>query len=131
MIQLWWGVAERKFDSIVDLDQALDQLHEEHLAKDGIIIEIRVFPSGNCLSIGLGRETTVLNFVQTDRQPPYFISVVKAPSNNTQPLVFFFDGSWTEYSAQNGVPISDARVAVRQFISTGGSLPNSVNWKEI
>jgi Immunity protein Imm1 len=83
-------------------------------------------PDGAALSIGLGRDHSVLNYMSSP-YPPYFTSHdEEADTDGT--VVFFYYGHWSEFPADAAVPMADAREAARRFFETG-ERPDNVAWQ--
>lgn len=122
--------AEKIVESIDELDKILDHLTIEAEQGKPFIVEL-VADSGNVMGIGLGQSQTVLNFMQSSLQPPYFTSLNREFSgSNDDMIVFDYFGTWTEFPIRNAIPIQEAREALRRFFAAS-TLPNNVEWEEV
>lgn len=103
----------------MELDRLSAQCHEKPM-----IVEV-IDAGGNSLSIGLGRDKTVVHLVPT--AGPYLASVgdVNAPGAS----VFYFQGEWTEVRQSQLITLSAAREAVRHWYLTG-ELTSDVQWSD-
>lgn len=89
-----------------------------------------VSPAGDCLSIGVGRDESVLGWTGASLDPPYFAS--KGTIESVEPVVMFFaEGDhWTEFPRHEAILWARAVEGVRRFLETG-ELPDNVDWQEI
>jgi hypothetical protein len=109
--------------SLSELDAELDRLTAQCHEKP-MIVEV-IDAGGNSLSIGLGRDKTLVHLVPT--AGPYLASVgdVSAPGTS----VFYFHGEWTEVRQSQLIPIPAARNAVRHWYMTG-ELTSDIRWSD-
>jgi hypothetical protein len=115
-----------EFESIEQLDEILDQLSEKSKEKPCLVDVI--IPSGDSLAIGLGAEDSLLSFVSSSGDPPYFIS--KGESNDTEnTVVFYWNEEWSEFPKSSLISIESARCAIREFVRTG-KLSDEIIWEE-
>jgi hypothetical protein len=84
--------------------------------------------NGDSLSIGLGANVTVLNYVRGDQNPPYYTSSGGTDADET--ISFLFGAEWSEYPLKFAVSISTGRAAIKRFCETG-QLLESVVWVEV
>ena len=80
------------------------------------------------LTIGLGRDLSVLNFIRGDKNPPYMISKRELESDNV--MEFRFGEELSEYLVRNCIPITNAREVVRHFCETG-LLSQTIEWEVV
>ncbi len=113
--------------SLEELDALLDQLARDYSGDDAILVDVEN-SAGDGLAIGLGKDYSVLGFTSASGDPPYLVS--KGSEASDEPLVFYFQGHWTEFSMRNAIPVSAARDAVREFLTTG-KLTCAVDWEEV
>jgi hypothetical protein len=85
---------------------------------------------GDCLSIGLGREISVLSYVGASKMPPYFSSQGSARLRDGEGLVFRYCGHWSEFPPSAAVPTAEAIDAVRYFCEHEKLSP-LMNWTEV
>jgi hypothetical protein len=111
--------------SVQELDERLDELDRQARADQPLVAGIER-PDGAALSIGLGRDRSVLSFMASP-DPPYFTSHdQEGESDGT--VVFYYYGHWSEFPADAAVPMGDAREAARRFLSTG-ERPDNIDWR--
>ena len=121
----WAENASVSVHSLQELDQRLDELHRQAREEQGLIAGIER-PDGTALSIGLGRDRSVLNYMSS-LDPPYFTSY-DPESDQEGTVVFYYYGQWSEFSADAAVPMDDAREAVRRFYENG-ERPENIDWR--
>jgi hypothetical protein len=68
---------------------------EQDAARRPLIVDVAL-DDGGCLSIGLGREVSVLSYVGASRKPPYFSSQGSARVRDSEGVVFHYYGHWSE-----------------------------------
>ena len=110
MATIRWEASEQKVGSIDEMDRLLDELHTRG---EPILAAVELKPSGDSLTIGLGREASVLNFVSGSGNPPYFTSRGSAERDDV--VWFSFMGDLSEFPMHQTVPVSAARQAMRHF----------------
>lgn len=111
--------------SVAELDERLNELDRQARASQPLIAGLER-PDGAALSIGLGRDCSVLNYM-TSPDPPYFTSHdAEADADGT--IVFFYYGHWSEFPADAAVAMDDAREAVRRFFEDG-KRPDNIDWR--
>jgi hypothetical protein len=111
--------------SVQELDERLDEL--DRRARDDLPLVAGIERAdGKALSIGLGRDRSVLNYMSS-LDPPYFTSHDEnADEGGT--IVFYYYGHESEFPADAAVPMEDAREAVRRFFETG-ERPENLDWR--
>jgi hypothetical protein len=109
-----------------ELDQRLDALDEQARDSQPFVAEL-VRPDGAVLSIGLGRDASVLNY-SASADPPSFTSCDPDGGQNGT-IVFHYYGHWSEFPADAAVPMDDAREAVRSFFADG-QRPSNIAWRQ-
>lgn len=128
MLKVQWGPAsELQVDSVEQLDVLLDQLDSEHHADEAILVVVESDDSGNTLTIGVGRNLSVLSFVPGSGDPPYYSSVGDEESEEL--VTFRYMGESTEFPLRKCIPRELAREAVRHFAATG-ERSDQVSWEE-
>ena len=111
-----------------ELRQALADV-ERDAARQPLIAEVTL-DGGDSLSIGLGREVSVLSYVAESGNPPYFSSQGASRVPDGKGLVFYYYGHWSEFPPSAAVPVEDAVQAVRYFCRHGG-LSSQLRWVEV
>ncbi len=122
------GHTERSVASEAELTDLLLELNE--LAARRPFIADVVIPSGDRLSIALGRDISVLSFRQASPDPPYFASEGLSPDSVGGFVNFDYFGSYSEFPLWQAISNAEAMVAVRQF-ATHQKLPGNVKWTEV
>lgn len=102
---------------------------EQDAARLPLIAEV-TSDDGDCLSIGLGREISVLSYVGASKMPPYFSSQGLAWVRDGEGVVFHYYGHWSEFPPSAAVPMADAVEAVRYFCEHGRLSP-LMSWVEV
>ena len=125
---LAWGDEHRPVPvrDRAELDQLLTEASEEGTTSH-TMVEL-VSPSGVSCAIGLGRPRSAVTFSALMVEPPFFLSRGDATSDES--LVFFYNGHWTEFPPEAGIPVNDALDALRQFFESG-QRPTAVKWDEV
>ena len=124
---LVWGTSpsdRAEVGSIEELDSVIDQL--ERRAKRPLIVDVIVAESGS-VSLGLGRERTVVSFVPESQDPPYFHSI--GTTEDGDDLIFFYYDEWTEFPRRQAIPISLGREVLRRYVRER-ALPDIIEWEE-
>jgi Immunity protein Imm1 len=83
---------------------------------------------GRSLTLGLGRDMTIVSLAGPEGSPPYYASV--GNENAKGDITFDYHGEMTEFPLHHAVSFLAARKAALQFLSESG-LPNAVRWKEV
>lgn len=128
MARVTWDNEERLVASIGDLDALLDELHAEAVRGQPILVSVERSDNADSLSIGLGRDVSVLNYVSATGDPPYFSTCGGPLEDRT--VHFMFMGDWSEFPLKNTIPLEAARRAMRHFWQTGALSPD-VEWEEV
>lgn len=88
-----------------------------------------IAPSGDCLTIGIGRPLACVMHTQASGRPPYLIAI-----GNTEAQEGFveFDagGTPTQFPAYQCIPY-DEMVNVAVYFFNNESLPQNVRWDEV
>jgi hypothetical protein len=122
-----WGEDGRaEVGSIEELDRLLDGLAASVLEKP-LMAEL-IAENGDSLAAGLGRDESVLSWINGDQNPPYYAS--KGDSGAGGMIVFFYRGDWSEFPRWSAIPVARAREAMRRFFTTG-QMPDNVEWTEV
>lgn len=115
-------------DSADELIAALERIATDHPEDTPLVTVVR--KDGDMLSIGLGRQYSVLSFVGASQDPPYFVSV--GDINPSGDVVFYFNGHYSEFPPHAAVSPAEALEAVRAFVASAGlPLPSNVSWEEV
>jgi len=122
----WDGDRSAAVRDLAELDATLDRLASDHPGDQAILAEV-VAPSEDSLSVGLGREESVLSFVSASGDPPYYTSLGDPAAEGG--VSFSFSRAWSEFPRRSLIPSTAAREAVRQFFTTG-SRTDAVRWVE-
>jgi hypothetical protein len=112
-----------------ELHERLDALHAAEAGEVAPAMATLELASGDALTIGLGRDETVLSFTPASGDPPYFASRGGGAADEPV-LVFFVEGHWTEFSRRNAVSWAAGRQAMLDFMETG-DLSNVIAWEEV
>jgi immunity protein Imm1 of predicted polymorphic toxin system len=86
-----------------------------------------VRPEGMGLTIGLGRDHSVLTYIASDAGPYFTSHSGDGPDEGT--VVFFYGGHESEFGADAAVPVEEAREAARLFFADGAR-PGNVDWRQ-
>ncbi len=125
-IAVSWEAEDERLvvEDVVELRLLLEQLGG---GPKPLLVEL-TRPNGDSLSIGLGRETSVLSFVQDSDDPPYFVSM-GGKGSSSDPVHFFLYGTWSEFPPECFIPVHLALDAAIVFAETG-ELDKTVDWDE-
>ena len=128
MPRLEWqeGVTGEEVSSEEHLEKLLRSLDADARQAQPIIVTL-VSDDDRTLSIGLGRDTTVLSSTAADGLPPYFASDGGGEGTGA---VYFAHGAWSEFPAWQIVPLDEGIKAMLHFLATGELLPG-VGWREV
>lgn len=122
-----WEQNEVAVGSVQELDALLDRLTVEAEEADLPFVVALAREDGSTLSIGLGTEESVANYVSGSFDPPYYVS--RGDPDRAEPVKFVFSGEMTEYPPWSAIPVEAARAAMRHFFETGELSPD-VDWAE-
>lgn len=111
------------------LDAVLDRWHEE-LTDDPRIVGL-IAPAGKrSLSIGLGEDETVLDWIDEDDQmAPYLTSLGSKKDDGSQ-VIFKFSNTFSYFDPSVLLPMDEARAALVEFYETGAR-PAAVCWQSL
>lgn len=123
----WDSNSERQVDSVEQLDVLLDKLDEQHNGKNAIMVTVELVDSGDTLTIGVGRNLSVLSMVPGSGDPPYYSSVGDENSNGL--VTFLYMEEPTEFPLRKCIPRELARQAMQHFAATG-ERSDQVKWEE-
>jgi immunity protein Imm1 of predicted polymorphic toxin system len=112
--------------TVEELDAELDRLDREAADDRPPMAEI-VRPEGMSLTIGLGRDHSVVTYIASDAGP-YFTSH-SGDSSRDGTVAFYYGGHESEFMAEAAVPVEDAREAARLFFANG-ERPDNVDWRQ-
>jgi len=111
-----------------ELDKTLDALAcQAEYDKHPLIVEL-VQPNDATLSIGVGRDESVLNYSRSP-DPPYYTSLGDQDQDESDVVAYYYYGHWSEFPRRSCVPNDKAREAARRFL-TDGERPNNVRWTQ-
>lgn len=128
MFIVTWSEQERPVESVVGVDLLLDELHLLFRGTEPTLVSIELIGIGDSLSVGLGCDLSVLNYVRGDQNPPYYTSVGELDADEV--ISFRFGGELSEYPVKNCIPVDRAREAVKHFCNTGKLMPD-IAWEEV
>jgi hypothetical protein len=123
----WQEAEHAEGADLASLDRLLDRLGEEHLGDDALMANV-LTRNGDCLSIGLGRTESLLSYLQSSYDPPYWMSRGERSDGG---VWFRFSGEATEYPATALIGVERAREAVRHFVRTGCQLWDGVDGQQV
>jgi hypothetical protein len=127
MFKIEWNQQERIASSIDDVNRILDELHMNFMSGDPQLVTVELNETGDSLAIGLGRDRSVLNYINGSKDPPYLTSTGGIEVD--EPIAFRFGGEWSEFPMKNSIPTSVARQVMGQFCATG-NLSSAIQWEE-
>lgn len=127
MYRISWNNNEEHSESPQAVERLLDRLHASCRTTPTLVTVERT-DNGDSLSIGLGSDKSVLNYVRGDQNPPYYTS--SGGNHRDEAISFLFGGEWSEYPLRNAVPVSAAREAMALFCKTG-ELSKNIMWEEV
>ena len=108
-----------------EVERLLDLFHEDFRSKPTLVTVERL-ENDDCLTIGLGSDLSVLNYMRGHKNPPYYTSLGEPSAEGV--IGFIFGGELTDFRLRNAVPVSAARAALTRFCETG-ELPEEVGWE--
>jgi hypothetical protein len=136
--RLVWEREEQWVRTTEELQAALERLASS-AKKRPFIVEL-FGESGASISIGLGRDISVVNVASAGGNPPYWQSVRKEnesryremslSGDDGEPIVFYYGGQWSEFPPTSGVPTVDALRAMQEFFRKE-ELPDHIQWLEV
>ncbi len=121
----WEEGKTKEVDSIDDLGILLVQIARDNTELPPIV-EVE-HPNGNSLSIGVGRDETVLSFVNKSKNPPYYASKGKEREGT---IIFYYYGEWSEFPLSSTIPYSLGEEVIKEFFETG-ELSKKIEWQEV
>jgi hypothetical protein len=122
-----WSDQEVRTDAIDEVEAVLDRVDTASRSGQAILVTVQRV-DGRSLSIGLGRDLSVLTYVGSASNPPYFVSARPCDADGT--ITFFFHGHASEFHLRNAISAPSARRAMHAFCITG-SLSTDVGWEEV
>ena len=124
--RLEWDRKGADVSTVQELDRLLDELTME--GSDAPFMVDLLSPSGDSLSVGLGRGKSVLSGYRPTGILPYYASTGTIDVAGT--IWFDYRGSPSEFPMWSAIPIIDARAAIGEFFQTG-QRPKTVEWQEV
>lgn len=119
----WAETHSVSVESEDDLVEELSRLQVRFESRPAIVD--LTLADGQTLSVGLGREWSVLSLMP-DREPPYYASVGDNRASGS--IWFDYFGSPSEFPMTQAVRGEVAIDAMRRFLATGGR-PTNVLWQ--
>jgi hypothetical protein len=123
------GAPAKALTNYDELGDALDEVAGKAKSQDQLhLVELRA-SNGNCLSLVLGGNETVLIFGRPEADPPYWTS--RGTCNSIDPVLtcYLLAVHHTEVPRRFVIPSGKGRNAVREFATTG-ERPNDIEWEE-
>jgi len=109
------------------LDQILDRLTAETPADLPRLAEL-INATGDCLGMVIGADVSLLSFVGSSGDPPYYVSVGDRRVDGL--FVFYvYGGHYSELPRRHCVSAGQARETMRVFLETG-RLADHLLWEE-
>lgn len=127
MFKICWNNQEAPLHSLQAVEELLDQLELEFIASKPTLVTVEL-EDGDSLSIGLGKELSVLNFVAANNDPPYFTSAGNLQLDGV--ISFCYEGELSEFPLKHAVTNEAARAAITHFCLTG-KLTSAIKWEEV
>jgi hypothetical protein len=121
----WDRDKAERVNSIGDLERKLDRLSAEY-GGDRAIIAHLISPKGETLSVGLGKELSVLNYAAPEGWPAM---TSRGDRTGSETIIFGVSGEVTELPIQCAIPFDLARRAACDFF-VSGKLPEYVQWED-
>ena len=121
MFNVSWNNHMEDVASLDDVECLLDGVHRETFRGEAQLVTVERQSGGDSLTIGLGRDISILSYIPGDNNPPYLLSVGELQGDEV--MVFRFMGDWSEFPLKNGLPIAVARAAMRHAAT--GRFPRS------
>jgi Immunity protein Imm1 len=81
-------------------------------------------PDGGALTIGLGREYSVVNDIRSVNEPDWISRGTLGPDESP---VFYFHGHYSEFAPGSAVSVDEAVEAMLRFFRTGRR-PENLEW---
>ena len=128
MYTLYWESVQEQIESLDDVERRLDEIHAQLRNERPTLVTVELAVSRDSLSIGLGAQLSVLNYVRGDNNPPYYTS--SGGVDVDEGISFLFGGELSEYPLRAAIPIEAARAAMTRFCKCG-ELSDSVVWEEV
>ena len=124
-----WNGGHNHIEDESQLLTLLDELDRSQPPDAHDMADILPDGSETTLTIGLGRDETVLSLTPVSGDPPYFAS--KGDSAAQGFVVFFYGGSYSEFPRSYAIPNSVGREVAASFVANGGQRPTEINWEEV
>jgi immunity protein Imm1 of predicted polymorphic toxin system len=81
-------------------------------------------PDGGALTIGLGREYSVVNYIRSVDEPDW---ISRGTLGRDESPVFYFHGHYSEFTPGSAVSVDEAVEAMLRFFRTGRR-PENLEW---
>ena len=116
--------------SIAELDEVIDSA-AKHARSEGraniIFVETA---NGNNLSVVVGADETVIGFTYGHQDPPYFVSLGTADSEEPIFTAYVSLNHHTEYPRSWVIPLDEGRQAIYEFVESA-DLPSCLKWEAL
>jgi hypothetical protein len=116
--------------SIADLDKVIASVSKEARTEDLLSIVLLEADNGNCISLVVGGDETVLGFTYGHLDPPYYASKGKDESDEPVMTTYAFFRHHTEFSRKSVISMKEGTLAVYEFFETS-DLPKCIEWAEV
>jgi hypothetical protein len=129
MYKITWSDMTLASESMEFVLAELRRIHESCLGQQSVLVTVEVGARADSLSIGLGRDRSVLSYVAGSGEPPYYLSLGKDLAANDF-VSFSFGDSLSEYPLKNCVSLHEALDAMQVFCERG-ELTTALQWEEV
>jgi hypothetical protein len=126
--KIWWNQSIREVASLDEVATTIDDLHLRFKDALPTLVSVEREPGGPSLSIGLGLDDCVLNYMGPEGDPPYYTSVGQGQAD--QDISFQFGGTWSEFPSHHALPFSVGRMVLLEFCATG-ERSDRIEWEEV
>lgn len=116
-------------ETIEKMDSIIEAATAEARSKQIINVIFFKANNGNEISLAVGGDETVLNFVYGDLEPPYFVSQGTTKEEKPVLTCHVTLEHHTEYPRSWVIPAAEGLNAVHGFFNTG-ELPKSITWTQ-
>jgi hypothetical protein len=119
-----------EIQDIASANEVISSASEEARAKGLLNVIFVEADSGNCLTLVVGGDETVLGFNYGHLDPPYYAS--KGNNESDEPVMTAHASfrHHTEYPRKWVLSMQEGMLAVREFCETG-DLPKCIKWTEV
>jgi Immunity protein Imm1 len=124
-----WNGGQKHIENESQLLTLLDELDQSQLPESPDMADILPDGSETTLTIGLGRDETVLSLTPVSGDPPHFAGKGDPAAQGF--VVFFYGGSYSEFPRSYAIPKSIGRQVAAAFVASGGQRPTAIHWEEV